>query len=410
MRSEFVRLLDNLSTARKKDYPSTSEGSVIDLSTPTKPTTEGAIDLLTPREPTTEGAIDLLTPRKPTTEGAIDLLTPRKPTMQGAMLSIEDYPKDDELEENWSQLQDKTKKHTNAEKRELMGKLIERLYFHHSSWKVMICGTCHKHSSFSPETYYRVPDIGTLPWNLLLRTPKDVCDLEDLRNIFKSNLRAMDSLFKTNLCHWPEDFVQSAMMLVFHAFHCPDVHVFFIPSYMAEKEKVEQDDQKLLDPKITTLLFMLWKENHYAVIRVDISSKRVTLWDAAWDPKLDTVKHMIHYWRKHINYALASHLPNQVMENRGNIVSMEDASVNNAPLWEKEKMHYPLWKINFAMPEYLQRDGYTCGAIALNQFAYQIMMHDPKQAPYEFLMTDEHSTELIKCSIESPDTLKEKMG
>jgi hypothetical protein len=39
---------------------------------------------------------------------------------------------------------------------------------------------------------------------------------------------------------------------------------------------------------------------------------------------------MIHFWRKHINYALASHLPNQVMENRGNIVSMEDASMNNA--------------------------------------------------------------------------------
>jgi hypothetical protein len=97
MRSEFVSLLDNLSTARKKDYPSTSEGSVIDLLTPTKPTTEGAIDLLTPR--------------KPTTEGAIDLLTPRKPTMQGAMLSIDGYPKDDELEESWSQLQDKTKKH-----------------------------------------------------------------------------------------------------------------------------------------------------------------------------------------------------------------------------------------------------------------------------------------------------------
>ena len=52
MRTEFVSLLYNLSKARKADYPMMSQGSVIDLLMPTKPTMQVAIDLLTPNKPT----------------------------------------------------------------------------------------------------------------------------------------------------------------------------------------------------------------------------------------------------------------------------------------------------------------------------------------------------------------------
>ena len=134
---------------------------------------------------------------------------------------------------------------------------------------------------------------------------------------------------------------------------------------LLEAKTKKHTNQKVLDSFITTLLFIIWNQQHYAVIRVDILSNMVTLWDVTYTPNMDRVKDMIGFWQKHINYALAAHLPNQVMKNRGNIVSMEDASANNTPFWEKDKTHYPLWKIDCAMPVYLQRDVYTCGAIAL---------------------------------------------
>ena len=100
---------------------------------------------------------------------------------------------------------------------------------------------------------------------------------------------------------------------------------------------------------------------------MDIELHMVTLWDAFYTPNMNRVQEdMISYWQKHINYALASHLHNQVMEDFGNIVSLEDANANNTPLWEKGAMDYPLWTIDFAIPVYQQPDIYTCGAIALN--------------------------------------------
>ena len=92
------------------------------------------------------------------------------------------------------------------------------------------------------------------------------------------------------------------------------------------------------------------------------------------------------------------------------VASLEDANANHTPLLEKDTTSYPLWKIEFAIPVYQQMDIYTYGAIALNQFAYQIMMHKTKQASYNFQVRDEHSNDWINWSIESPDTLKERNG
>ena len=109
--------------------------------------------------------------------------------------------------------------------------------------------------------------------------------------------------------------------------------VFFIITSKAKKEKRAQHDVMVLDSSISTLLFILWHEQHYAVIRVDIESNMVTLWDAFYTPNVDKVQEdMIGFWQKHIKYALALHLPDQVMENRGNIVSLEDANAKNTPL------------------------------------------------------------------------------
>ena len=61
---------------------------------------------------------------------------------------------------------------------------------------------------------------------------------------------------------------------------------------MAEKRKIQQENTVELDSSITTLLFILWHQDHYAVIRVDIKSRRVTLWDALFDPKLWLLLHI----------------------------------------------------------------------------------------------------------------------
>ena len=118
---------------------------------------------------------------------------------------------------------------------------------------------------------------------------------------------------------------------------------FFVITANAEKEKLKQEDYFVLNSSITTLLFILWHKDHYAVIRVDIELHMVTLWDAFFTPNMDRVKEdMISYWQKHINYALALHLHNQVMENYDNIVSLEDANANNTPLWEEGATNYPV--------------------------------------------------------------------
>ena len=67
-----------------------------------------------------------------------DLSTPNEITMQVEVLSKYGYPPDRQLEENWDLLLDKTKKHTNAKKRELMEIVIDQLYYHHSSFKSTI--------------------------------------------------------------------------------------------------------------------------------------------------------------------------------------------------------------------------------------------------------------------------------
>ena len=113
-------------------------------------------------------------------------------------------------------------------KRELMEIVIDQLYFHHSSFKLMNCEECHKHSAFPSGAVYSIPEVGALQYNLLGRTTKDVKDLPDLRQKFKAiNVNAMDSELKMKLCCWPGDYVQIAMMLLYHTFHHADVHVFF---------------------------------------------------------------------------------------------------------------------------------------------------------------------------------------
>ena len=84
----------------------------------------------------------------------------------------------------------------------------------------MNCEEYHRHSSFPPGSFFSILDVGTLPYNLLLRTLKNAKGLPDLRKKFKANnVNTMDCILKTKLCCKLGDFVQTAMMLFGHTFH-----------------------------------------------------------------------------------------------------------------------------------------------------------------------------------------------
>ena len=152
--------------------------------TPPKPTMQESLNDPSTKNETTQCAfVNLMTPPKPTTQKTLnDLSTPNKTTIQGEVSSKYGYPADSELEENWDLLLDKTKKHTNAQKRGMMETVvIDQLYFHHSSYKLMTCEVCHRYSSFPTGALFMIPNVSTILYNLLLRTPKDVKDLPVLR-------------------------------------------------------------------------------------------------------------------------------------------------------------------------------------------------------------------------------------
>ena len=74
------------------------------------------------------------------------------------------------------------------ERRDLMEKVLDKLHFYDTSYKSMTCEVCKGHSSMlqAPGAVFAIPKVGTLTYNLIGRTPKDVKDLPDLREKFKA--------------------------------------------------------------------------------------------------------------------------------------------------------------------------------------------------------------------------------
>ena len=230
MRKEFLMLLKNLLKTRLAEISQSSRDTVVNLTTPTK-----ATNLTSANEPSTShvtksgSVFDLRTPEQNSTTN--------EATMQVKVLSKYGYPPDETLEETLDLLLDKSRRHKNSEKRDLMETVFECLYEHHTSHALLTCKECHRHSSYKPGNIFSIPKVGSLPYNLLGRTPKDVQYLSGLREMFKpTNVNAMDSVFKMQLCCWPGNYVTTAMMLLCHTFHHPDVHVFHNYCFYFEEE------------------------------------------------------------------------------------------------------------------------------------------------------------------------------
>ena len=124
----------------------------------------------------------------------------------------------------------------------------------------------------------------------------------------------MDSNKQQSLCSWSFPYVQTCMILISHAFHCPGVQCYFIQDRktwskedrekqdevdLEEQEKLETEEMKLiiwggtipdgekvsLPRDVYTLLMICHKSNHYAVMKIIPKDNIVQVWDAAADSK-----------------------------------------------------------------------------------------------------------------------------
>jgi hypothetical protein len=114
-----------------------------------------------------------------------------------------------------------------------------------------------------------------------------------------------------------------------------------------------------LRPEIDTLLAIVYKYWHFAVLKVDLKTREVVIWDAARDRSYQIIEH----WRSHVVHVLWMHLPDKVQEDAGNIVY---AATKNLP---QLKDGMPLRTLQGMEGGHVQKDNYSCGPIAINRFA-----------------------------------------
>jgi hypothetical protein len=139
-----------------------------------------------------------------------------------------------------------------------------------------------------------------------------------------------------------------------HAFHCPQVQCAFIPKTALLKHG--SSEVFPLGPQIKIVLAIAHKELHYAVFKVDILERKVTIWDAAWN----TSSIIVNEWRDHVISALRMHLPDMVAMDGMNVVEEKI---------DLPKDGMPLWIVEGFEGQYAQTDNYSCGPIAINRFA-----------------------------------------
>ena len=91
-------------------------------------------------------------------------------------------------------------------------------------------------------------------WSLIWETPTSLNERDDLKDIVDANVRYMDQPHYHALCSWSLDYVQACMILILHAFHCPQVQSHLSPDRRtwsvedrAEQEKIDQKKQDCLN-------------------------------------------------------------------------------------------------------------------------------------------------------------------
>jgi hypothetical protein len=214
---------------------------------------------------------------------------------------------------------------------------------------------------------FQIPSIEAIT-NYIGETPMSLRNDPIFKEHFGEYIKDLEDADLVLECHWPDNIVQVCMVvLLCHAFHCPTVQCCFISDWQLGKG--EEDDKRAkadeevvfeLAANINTVLAIGFKNLHYSVIKLDRLERKVMVWDFA-----ETTSHKIAKdWRQHVLAAIKMHFPGEVAHDGHNVFY---PSKRNQDLLKDEKM--PLWTVQGVVTKYLQTDEYSCGALAINEFA-----------------------------------------
>ena len=98
------------------------------------------------------------------------------------------------------------------------------------------------------------------------------------------------------------------------------VQCIFLPdTYLPEKPNDTINGEQMIHVKegVTTLLCIVFKPHHFAVVKVHLKDQRVSVWDSAIDHKALECAEIL--WLEHIVYLICVHFPDKVRYNKDNM-------------------------------------------------------------------------------------------
>ena len=122
------------------------------------------------------------------------------------------------------------------------------------------------------------------PWQLLHQTPGTVQDLPDLKMWFNNITEKLQYKDKEQLCNWSSQYVELAVLLLCHTFHTDNVQCVFLPDTLIPDQANDTiNEEQMIHVKegVTTLLCIVYKDEHFVVVKVHLEDQRVSVWDSA---------------------------------------------------------------------------------------------------------------------------------
>jgi hypothetical protein len=305
----------------------------------------------------------------------------------------------------------------------------------------LCCKKCH--TSHDSSYFFGVPTSKkTIKWSLLWESPTTVKKRKDLQDLLGNHWKLMSPSYFSDLCSWKNTDVETCMILLCHAFHCPGVQCGFIPGMDTwssddhekyfQLEELEQKkllttgnenedvpvepivwggtistEQKVtLGKSIKTLLIICYKTKHYGVMKISPAQHLVQVWDA----DAESVYDVEYYWKVHAIRALKMHFLETVQEDELNILTSTELrgieKRNNGKHTPFVKGDNCTWRVEgmWSPASYKQSDIYSCGPIAINRFASEL------RTMYHALEHVEQPVDInadLLDKIKSPDELKD---
>jgi hypothetical protein len=144
------------------------------------------------------------------------------------------------------------KQKSQSEKADYILNSIQSIGEETDQWVTLGCKKCRT-SFYSGNRMMVLTRTDTIKWSLIWKTPKTIRNQEDLALLIGKDVKYMHPYSFQSLCSWTFPYVQTCMILLCHAFHCPGVQCYFIQDRMTWS-KEDREKQVELDRKDQTLM------------------------------------------------------------------------------------------------------------------------------------------------------------